>query len=52
MTTIQDVMNKRLEDLNGQIAAYQADLNNILSLLETFQTEQKILSQWIATNPI
>jgi conjugal transfer/entry exclusion protein len=49
--TIHDVLQQQLEQIGGQIHAYQADINNLLPLLQNLQQQEAAIIQWLANNP-
>ena len=49
--TIQDVVAQQIQQLTGQINAYQADITNLLVMLGNLQEQQGVLVTWLAANP-
>lgn len=49
--SIQQVLTLQLDQINSQIAAYQADINNLLPMLAQLNQSQQVIVQWLASNP-
>jgi uncharacterized protein involved in exopolysaccharide biosynthesis len=49
--TIQQVLQQQLAQIESQIAAYNADINNLLPMLNNLQQEAQAIIQWLAANP-
>ena len=49
--TIQDVVALQIQQVQGQINAYQTDINNLLVMLGNLQEQQGVLVAWLAANP-
>lgn len=49
--TIQQVLTCQLDQISGQIAAYQADINNLLPMLSQLQQQQQAIITWLTANP-
>jgi hypothetical protein len=49
--TIHDVVNAQLAQIEGQINAYQVDIQNLLPMLNNLQQQAQVLIAWLAANP-
>lgn len=49
--TIQEVIAAQIAANQQQLAAYQADIQNILNLVNTLNTNTQVLITWLAANP-
>lgn len=49
--TIQDVVAAQVSTNTTQLAAYQADIANLLTLIGTLTEQQGVLQAWLAANP-
>jgi len=49
--TIQDALQNYMSQLNSQILEYQANVTNIMAVLDQLQEQQKVVAQWLAANP-
>lgn len=49
--TIQDALQNYMTQLNQQILEYQANVTNIMAILDQLQEQQKAVAQWLAANP-
>ncbi len=49
--TMHEVVQCLLAQIEGQVAAYNADINNTLTLLNTLQQQAQVLITWLANNP-
>lgn len=49
--TMHDVVNQQLAQIESQVAAYQADINNLLPMLNNLQQQAQVLITWLANNP-
>ena len=49
--TMHDVVMAQLAQIESQIAAYNADIQNLLPMLNTLQQQAQVYIQWLATNP-
>jgi prefoldin subunit 5 len=48
---MQQAMQVYLTQLNQQIQEYQANVNNLLEMLGTIQSQQAAVATWLANNP-
>jgi NADH:ubiquinone oxidoreductase subunit E len=49
--TIHEVLTNQLQQIAGQIGAYQADINNLLPILNNLQQQEQAIVLWLANNP-
>jgi len=49
--TIHEVLVAQLQQIAGQIQAYQADINNLLPMLNQLQQQEQAIITWLASNP-
>lgn len=49
--TMHEVVVAQLNELNSQIAAYTADINNLLPMLSNAQQTAAVLTAWLVANP-
>lgn len=49
--TIQDVVACQIQSNSQQITAYQADITNLLALIQNINEQQGVLVAWLAANP-
>jgi hypothetical protein len=49
--TIHQVLTLQLEQIGSQIQAYQADINNLLPMINQLQQQQQVIITWLAHNP-
>lgn len=49
--TIQEVLAQLLQQNQQQLAAYQADINNLLSMMDNLNCQNKEITTWLAANP-
>lgn len=50
--TIQEVMQQQLSQINGQLAAYDADITNLLTLMTNLAEQRNVIVAWLAANPV
>jgi len=49
--TIHEVLQQQLTQIESQIAAYSADINNLLPMLNALQQQAAAIITWLAANP-
>lgn len=50
--TMRDVVTEQLAQIESQINAYQADISNLLPMLNTLQQQAQVMITWLASNPV
>jgi hypothetical protein len=49
--TIQEVLQQLLQQNQGQLAAYQADITNLLVMIQNLNDQNTEITTWLAANP-
>lgn len=49
--TMHDVVVAQLAQIEGQINAYNADISNLLPMLNNLQQQAQVLITWLQANP-
>lgn len=49
--TMHEVVAAQLAQIEAQINAYQADIANLLPMLNNLQQQAQVLIQWLVANP-
>jgi len=49
--TIQQVLQQLLQNNQQQLAAYQADINNLLAMIANLNEQNVEIATWLAANP-
>lgn len=50
MPTIQEVLAAQIQTNQQQLAAYQADINNLLNMIQTLNDNTRTMQAWLAVN--
>ena len=51
MMTIQQVLQQLLQNNQQQLAAYQADITNLLAMIQNLNDQNAEITTWLAANP-
>jgi hypothetical protein len=49
--TINEVMQQQLQQIQQQLGAYQADITNLLAMINSLNTQAQVITTWLAANP-
>lgn len=49
--TIHDVLVQQQQTNAQQLQAYQADITNLLCLIDNLNDQQQVITAWLAANP-